>query len=266
MVLIIAEAGENHLGDRTMARQLVGMAASSGADYVKFQMYSAAKAANDDPEKEWFGTVEVSEEMWQDLVDNSKALGIEPLCTPWDIEKAEIIYRSGVNTMKIASFHTTDLELLDYVNERSDRVFISTGMSSVEEIDRAVNTLNKVDDLYVLHCVSEYPLPPENVNLRIIQTLKDRYGSRAKIGYSDHTTGILSPVAAVAMGADAIEKHVTLSKDLEGTDHILSADAVELPEMVREIRLLEIMMGSPEKRITALEAENQDFLRNRFRH
>ncbi|MFQ5875573.1 MAG: N-acetylneuraminate synthase family protein [Dehalococcoidia bacterium] len=266
MTIIIAEAGENHCGDMEMARQLIELAARSGADYVKFQLYDASQVADDDPEREWFHRVQLSEDRWFELAAYARQVGIAPLATPWDCTKAEAIFQASLDTVKIASFHTVDLELLDFVNQRARRVFLSTGMSSLEEVERAVATLDRVEEFYVLHCVSEYPLPPENVNLRVMDTLRERFGHRARIGYSDHTIGILAPVAAVARGAEVIEKHITLDKSLPGTDHILSADPEELPEMVRQIRLVETMLGQPEKRLTKLESELQTFVRKRFRH
>ena len=120
--------------------------------------------------------------------------------------------------------------------------------------------------LYLLHCVSEYPLPPEHANLRVMDTLRATFGHRATIGYSDHTIGIVAAVAAVAMGADVIEKHITLDKRLPGTDHVLSADPDELAEMVRQIRLVETLRGAPQKRLTSEEAKVQSFMRRRFSH
>jgi N,N'-diacetyllegionaminate synthase len=266
MTVIIAEAGENHCGDIGMARQLVELAAVSGCDFVKFQLYDADLAADDDPEKPWFRGVQISAETWSHLVEHARATGIKPLATPWDVVQAERIFEAGLQEVKIASFHVPDLKLLRYVNERARTVFMSVGMCTFDEIDAAVASLSSVQDLYILHCVSEYPLPPENVNLRGMDTLRERYGNRARIGYSDHTTDIVAAVAAVARGAEVVEKHITLGKDLEGTDHILSADPGELPEMVRQIRLVETMLGSSERILTVAEAEHRTFLRERFHH
>ncbi|OGX04551.1 MAG: hypothetical protein A3G87_05880 [Omnitrophica bacterium RIFCSPLOWO2_12_FULL_50_11] len=266
MVLIIAEAGENHCGDMDMAHELIEVAARARADYVKFQLYDASKVAESDPEKEWFQKVQLSDEQFFDLVAYARKQGIQPLGTPWDVEKAELIFRAGIPDMKVASFHVVDLELLRFVNGRARRVFLSTGMSSIEEIETAVDALEQVPELYVLHCVSEYPLPPERVNLRVMGALKQRFGRQAKIGYSDHTISIIAAVAAVANGAEVIEKHITLDKTLPGTDHIFSADPDELVELVKQIRMVETLLGSSEKHLTPTEAENQIFMRTRFRH
>jgi sialic acid synthase SpsE len=168
--------------------------------------------------------------------------------------------------MKIASFHICDLEMISYVSTRAQRVFLSTGMATYEEIDEAVSILKDVPELYLLHCVSEYPLSYENVNLRVIAALKNRYGDVARIGFSDHTIGILAPVAAAAFGAEVIEKHITLDKNLEGTDHILSADPCELIEMLRQIRAVEKILGSGRKVLTDVEKSHKEFLRHRFSH
>ena len=138
---------------------------------------------------------------------------------------------------------------------------MSTGMSTPEEIDRAVNLMDKAE-LYLMHCVSEYPLPEELVNLKVMDYLKERYN--CKVGYSDHTMGILAPLVAVARGADVVEKHITLSKTYPGTDHILSADPAELKLLVEYTRSIRRILGQKEKKMTENEHNNQEFMRNRF--
>lgn len=261
MCIIIAEAGENHLGDMDIARRMIDLSKTAGADYVKFQYYNADKCADSDPEKEWFKKVELDTKKLKLLYDYAGKVGIRFLCTPWDIYNARGLFALGLKDIKIASFHITDYKMLEFINQKAEKVFMSTGMSTQEEIDRAVKIMNKAD-LYLLHCVSEYPLAEERVNLRVMDYLKERYG--CKVGYSDHTLGILAPLAAVAIGADVIEKHITLSKGYFGTDHILSADPAELKELVRCARRIETMLGSREKVLTEAEAKNRQFLRNRF--
>ena len=263
MCLIIAEAGENHLGDMRLAKKMIDMAKETGADYVKFQHYDAADCSGEDPEKEWFEKVQLDMERLRDLYDYSKSRGIKFLCTPWDTGKAEDLFSLGLTEMKVASFHITDLKMLELINDKAERVFLSTGMSSEEELDAAVDVLDKAD-FYLLHCVSEYPLPENRVNLNTMDYLRKRYG--CKVGYSDHTQDILAPIAAAAKGADVIEKHITLSKKFQGTDHILSAEPAELKIMVEYIRRIGTMLGKDAKIITAGERENQNFLRNRFSH
>lgn len=261
MCLIIAEAGENHSGDMELAKKMIDLSKISGADYVKFQYYNADNCSNNDPEKEWFKVVQLDIEKIKCLRDYANQKDIQFLCTPWEAQKAAELFSIGIMDMKIASFHIADLEMLKLINERGRRVFMSTGASSLDEIDAAVNLLQKVD-LYLLHCVSEYPLPEENVNLKVMDFFRKRYG--CNVGYSDHTLGILAPLAAVARGADVIEKHITMSKTFQGTDHILSADPSELKLLVEYTRRLELILGTEEKRITAKEMGVQQFLRNRF--
>lgn len=261
MCLIIAEAGENHLGDMELAKKMIELSKTAGADYVKFQYYNADNCSDDDPEKKWFEKVQLDIGKVKYLYNYATQKGISFLCTPWDTQKADDLFSLGVIDMKIASFHITDIEMLKLINERGRRVFMSTGMSSVEEIDIAVKLLNKID-LYLLHCVSEYPLPEENVNLKAMDFLRERYG--CKVGYSDHTLGILAPLAAVARGADAIEKHITISKTYFGTDHILSADPAELKLLIEYARRIEAILGKKEKKMTKKEIKAQQFLRSRF--
>jgi len=263
MCIVIAEAGENHLGDMDIAVRMIDLARDAGADYVKFQYYDAEECADSDPEKDWFRKVQLDKDKLRYLYNSAKEKGIAFLCTPWDAAKADDIFSLGVRDMKIASFHITDLDLLKLVNKRAQKVFLSTGMSSVEEIDRAVSLLKDVD-LFLLHCVSEYPLPEDRVNMKTMDFLKERYG--CKVGYSDHTLGIVAPLVAAARGAEVIEKHFTLSKTYFGTDHILSADPVELKILVECVRRISSILGKKEKMMTEAERSNQDFLRKRFSH
>lgn len=266
MAIVIAEAGENHCGNWDMAKELIAVAGRAGADYVKFQLYDASSVAADDPEREWFFRVQVPDDVWAELASAALREGIKPLCTPWGIEKAQAIRKVTPHAIKIASFHIINQELLAYVNQNFKTVFMSTGMTEMAEIERAVSWLDKVEHLYILHCVSDYPLAPQDANLRVMETLQRRFGHRARIGYSDHTVGIFAPVVAAAMGAEVIEKHITSDKTLEGTDHILSADPGELAEMIRQIRAVEILRGGGEKRMTPNEARMQEFMRTRFSH
>lgn len=261
MCLIIAEAGENHLGDMEIAKKMIDLSKESGADYVKFQYYNADNCSDDDPEKEWFERVQLDLNKVKYLYNYACRIKINFLCTPWDTDKAEELFSIGIKDMKIASFHITNTEMIELINKKAEKVFMSTGMSSIEEIDTAVKLLNKVD-LYLLHCVSEYPLPEENVNLRNMDFLRERYG--CMVGYSDHTLSILAPLVAISRGADVIEKHITLSKTYFGTDHILSADPVELKLLVEYSRRIKVILGKKEKRMTEKEIKSQEYLRNRF--
>ena len=266
MTLVIAEVGENHCGDWGMARDLIRSAAEAGADYVKFQLYDANATAKDDPERDWFFRVQVPDGIWRELAVYAKECGIEPLCTPWGIEKARVVHDVTPKAVKIASFHITNEPFLHAINGSFEKVFLSTGMADLSEIERAVSILSQVKELFLLHCVSEYPMPLEHANLRVMETLRSHFNSRVRVGYSDHSVGLSTAVAAAAMGADVIEKHITMDKKLEGTDHVLSADPKELVEMVRQIRLMNTLRGGPEKKVSSEEKKNQLFMRNRFSH
>lgn len=263
MCIIIAEVGENHLGDMEIAKRLIDLAKDAGTDYVKFQYYNADDTSDTDPEKEWFKKVQLDMQKLKYLYDYAAKRGIGFLCTPWDAEKAKDLFLLGIKDTKVASFHIADYEMLELINEKAEKVFMSTGMATPEEIDRAVKIMDRVE-LYLLHCVSEYPLSEEHVNLKVMDYLKERFG--CKVGYSDHTKDILAPLAAVARGADCIEKHITLSKSYPGTDHILSAVPAELKLLVEYVRRTEAILGKKEKKMTEVELKNQRFLRNRFHY
>jgi sialic acid synthase SpsE len=157
----------------------------------------------------------------------------------------------------------TNHSLLDYVNQHADVVFLSTGMSNLEEVGESLEHLNRVKDVFILHCVTQYPCSDSNANLLAIRVLQNAFPDY-KIGYSDHTLGITAPLAAVSLGAQVIEKHYTLAKTLPGTDHILSATPEEFREMVSQIRRLEIMLGSPEKKPSPAEMEIRELVRHRW--
>ena len=167
-----------------------------------------------------------------------------------------------MDSIKLASFHIADRDLLEFIASKFKTVFLSTGMSTLQDIENAVEVL-KVENLYLLHCVSDYPLKVEDVNLKVMNSLR-KYTKY--IGYSDHTIGTTAVLAAVSLGADVIEKHFTISKDLPGTDHIFSATPEELKYIVEETGKIELLLGTAEKVMTTLEKKNQAFLRMRFRH
>ncbi len=222
------------------------------------------------------------------LRDHAKAHRIGFLVTPEKKKQAEMLADIGIEQVKIASSCLVDDELLDYVNGRFKRVFISTGLAELPEIDGAVRRLSSVTDLYIFHCIAEYPTGPllderglsamrdEDVHMEMMHILAERY-PRAKVGYSDHTVGLLAPMVAAASGARAIEKHITLDRETPvrnfnekrqylGTDHVLSLEPGELAEMVRTIRLIEKMLGTKEWRRSPGELKLRDFLRSRFHH
>ncbi|MBI1976828.1 MAG: N-acetylneuraminate synthase family protein [Candidatus Omnitrophica bacterium] len=246
------------------ARQMVVEAAKAGADIVKFQSYRGMDVAPDDPEREWFAKVELSDEMHFELKELAEKNGVEFLSSPFTVERAVFLCEKvGLKKIKIASSEMLNLRLLDYVNRHAETVFLSTGLATIDEIRQAVSRLDKVKVCYLLHCVTQYPTPPEDINLSVITRMKREFPGY-RVGFSDHTLGILAPVIAAALGAEVIEKHFTLDKTLPGTDHILSVDPPELKEMVRQIRQVEALLGDPLKKPTGAEKAMIQFVRTRF--
>lgn len=262
--IIIAEIGENHLGDMARARKMVEEAARAGADIAKFQSYLGSDVAPDDPEREWFTKVQLSDEAHRGLKECAEKSNIEFMSAPFSLGRAKFLCEGlGLAKVKVGSSEMLNFGLLDYLNGRVQTLFLSTGMANMEEIESALQHVKKVRDCYIMHCVTQYPTKPQDVNLNAITALKKRF-PKHHIGYSDHTTGILAPMAAVALGAEVIEKHFTLDKSLPGTDHVLSATPAELKELVANVRQIELMLGSPEKKPTKEEAEITGFVRSRF--
>lgn len=262
--IIIAEVGENHLGDMDAAKRMIRESAAAGADIVKFQSYRAVDVADDDPEKEWFAKVELSDAAHFELARVASEAGVEFMSAPFTLERARFLCEAvGLRKIKIASSEMLNGPLLNYVNSHASTVFLSTGLSTLAEVNDAVERLRDVEHLFVLHCVTQYPTLPEDANLLAIRTLQQSF-PRLHIGYSDHTIGIRAAVASVAVGAAAVEKHFTLDKSLPGTDHVLSADPAELRAMVEEIRAVEVLLGSGGKGPTAAEETLREFVRGRF--
>ena len=263
-VLIIAEVGENHIGDMERARRMVAEAAKAGADMVKFQSYLASEVRDDDPEKEWFAKVQLSDKAHYELKDCAEQHGVEFLSSPFSLDRAKFLCEKlGLRKIKIASSEMLNFPLLDYINEHAETVFLSTGMATLDEIKLALTHLNKLKTCYIMHCVTQYPAKPQDVNLRAITTLIVAFPEH-HIGYSDHTIGTQAALTAAALGAEVIEKHFTLDKSLPGTDHILSADPDELKRLVIAIREVETLLGSSIKKPTEDELKIKSFVYSRF--
>ena len=287
-VLIIAEIGECWNGDFDQAKRLIEVAAEAGCDYAKFQTLDRDGVADDDPEREWFLSIALDRDQLIALREHSVRHRIGFLVTPEKKKQAEMLAGLGMSEVKIASSCLVDDELLEYVNKNFRRVFISTGLAELPEIDGAVRRLSGVPELFIFHCIAEYPTGPllderglaplrdEDVHMQMMNILAERY-PQARVGYSDHTVGLLAPMVAVASGAHVIEKHITLDRETPvrnfqqkgpylGTDHVLSLEPDELAEMVRMIRLIERMRGTNEWRRSAGELKLREFLRGRFHH
>lgn len=277
-VTIIAEAGVNHNGDFPLACRLADVAREAGADYVKFQTGIPEKVISTFAEQaEYQKTNTGTHESQLDMVRKimlrphefaplkayCDSIGIPFISTPFDLESIEIVKALQMDYMKIPSGEITNLPYLRAVAKAGLPVIMSTGMSTLPEIESALKVLEsggiQLSEITLLHCNTEYPTPYVDVNLRAMLTLRDTFGT--KVGYSDHTPGIEIPVAAVAMGAEVIEKHFTLDKTLPGPDHVASLDPHELSEMVKAIRHTELALGSPEKRPSKSEKKNMPIAR-----
>jgi N,N'-diacetyllegionaminate synthase len=272
--LIIAEAGVNHDGDLAMARKLVGVAASAGADVVKFQTFSADRLVTSGARKADYQVrttgvsesqhamihrLELSRDMHVALIEECTRRGIEFLSSGFDASDIDLLVELGIKRFKIPSGEMTNLPYLRHIGRNGKEVILSTGMATLGEIEEALEVLERAGTprqlVTLLHCTTEYPTPMPEVNLRAMQAIHAAFG--VSVGYSDHTPGIEVPIAAVALGASVIEKHFTLDRDLPGPDHRASLEPAELEAMVRGIRNIEIALGDGVKRVTPSEAKNK---------
>ncbi len=264
--LIIAEIGENHIGEIKLAKRMIAQAAEAGADMVKFQSYHGKDFKDDDPEKDWFAKVELSNEAHFELKRFSEKNGVEFLSAPFSMERAKFLCEEiGLRKIKVASGMMMNYELLDYLNSSNiNTIFLSTGLATLFEIAEVLKHLKRIPIVYVLHCVTQYPCKDEEANLRAILTLQKEF--KFPVGYSDHTIGIDACVASVSLGASVIEKHFTFDKNCtEGTDHIISATAGEFKMMVKKIKRLEVLLGEGVKEPSSGEKLILRFARDRFR-
>jgi N-acetylneuraminate synthase len=270
-VFVVAEIGINHNGDVELAKSLMTSAARAGCDAVKFQKRTPLLAVPDSqrlvPRDTPWGTmsyleykekIEFGELEYREIDSHAKSLGLAWFASPWDVPSIEFLEGFDVPIHKVASACLTDLALLRAIAETHRRVIMSTGMSTIEEIDQAVEVLGTTR-LTLLHSTSTYPCPPNEANLRTIETLRQRYG--VPVGYSGHETGLQISLAAVALGAAAIERHVTLDRSMWGTDQAASLEPHGLERLVRDIRVLELALGDGVKRIFPGEEEPRRRLR-----
>jgi N,N'-diacetyllegionaminate synthase len=249
--LIIAEAGMNHDGSLGNAIRLAEVAAEAGTDAVKFQLHdAAAETTRDAPSPpyfqhetrwEYFERTAFSDEQWQALKNACGAAGIEFLCSAFSVEAIRRLEAVGVARHKIPSGEVTNLELVRAAAATGKPVLLSSGMSSLAELDVAVEAAGQ--NVTVLQCTSAYPTPPERVGLNLLAELRERYGR--PVGLSDHSAGPYAAFAAVALGASVVEKHFTLSRELYGPDAALALEPAELEELVEGIREIEAMLASP---------------------
>jgi N,N'-diacetyllegionaminate synthase len=270
-VLIIAEAGVNHNGSMELALQLVDAAKASGADAVKFQSFradllatpSAHKAAyqertvpNSESQLEMLRRLQLDAHSHRRIIEYCKEVGIEFLSSPFDAESADLLESMGVGMYKIPSGEITNIPFLEYLARKGKPLILSTGMSTLGEVEEAIHAIVTTAPIPItlLHCVTEYPAPYAEVNLRAMHTLRQAFG--VPVGYSDHTPGIEIAVAASALGAEVIEKHFTLDRSLPGPDHAASLEPDELKQMVQAIRHVESALGDGIKTPAACELPN----------
>ncbi|HBB91098.1 MAG: N-acetylneuraminate synthase [Bacteroidetes bacterium GWF2_49_14] len=272
-VMIIAEAGVNHNGSLERAFRMIDAAASAGADIIKFQSFKTEKLVTADAPKaayqqsntgetgSQFGMLkklELAEDAHVLLMNYCREKGITFMSTPFDADSAGMLNRLEVEMFKVGSGDLTNLPLLRQLAGFGKPVILSTGMADMDEIGKALEVVIKgglpKEKITVLHANTDYPTPYSDVNLTAMLAIKRKFG--VTIGYSDHTDGIEVPVAAVALGAQVIEKHFTLDRNLEGPDHKASLEPAELTAMVRSIRNIEIALGNGKKIPSAGERKN----------
>ena len=272
-IIIIAEAGVNHNASMEMARRMVREAARAGADYVKFQtavpeLVISSIAPKAEYQKETTGEGESQLDMcraihlplsaYAELAELCREEGIGFMSTPFDLVSIDTLAPLGMDYWKIPSGEITNLPYLRKIASKGGNVILSTGMSTLDEVETAVSVLEKGGiprrDVILLHCTTQYPTPMEDVNLRAMDTLATL--GCGGIGYSDHTLGIEVPIAAAARGAAVIEKHFTLDKNLPGPDHRASLEPAELKAMVDAVRNIEVALGTGVKTAAPSEVAN----------
>ena len=261
---IIAEIGINHNGDLNLAKQMIDGAVKAGCDAVKFQKRTPELCV---PKDQWdierdtpWGRmkyidyrhkVEFGADEYKQIDDHCKANGIQWFASPWDEEAVAFLERFNVPVYKIASASLTDMTLLEHVKKTGRPVMISTGMSTIDEIEAGVNFVG-TDNLLVAHSTSAYPCPVEALNLRMITTLKNKYAG-VPIGYSGHETGLAPTWAAVALGAAFVERHVTIDRAMWGSDQAASVEMGGLERLVANIRDIERSLGDGVKKVYDIE-------------
>ena len=270
-VLIIAEAGVNHNGNLDLALKMVDEAKRAGADIVKFQTaipekviskyadkaeYQKKTTGNEESQLEMCKRIHLKLSDYDIIKKYCEEVGIEFLSTPFDLESIDYLEKLGMRLWKIPSGEITNLPYLIKIAKTGKPVIMSTGMAELNEVEEAVNVLkeNGAGEITLLHCTTEYPAPFESVNLRAMNTLREKF--ETEVGYSDHTVGFEAAVAAVVLGATVIEKHFTLNHNMEGPDHKASLEPEEFEVMVNNIRLIEKALGDGVKQPAEAEKKN----------
>ena len=273
--LIIAEIGVNHNGNIDTAKKMIEVAKECGADIVKFQTFNTdaltskfAKMAEyqkknmgeEKSQKDMLKSLALSYDDFRELADYCKKVGIMFLSTPFDIGSVHFL-NSLQDIWKIPSGEITNYPYLVEIAKTKKKIILSTGMCTMDEVEASLKVLkdNGATDITLLHCTTDYPAPLESVNLKAMLTLKEKFD--CPVGYSDHTKGIEVSVAAVAMGAEVIEKHFTLDRNMPGPDHKASLEPNELKELVDAVRNVEKAIGDGNKKPTESELQNRNVAR-----
>lgn len=257
---VIAEIGLNHNGDVEIAKRLIDVAADAGANAVKFQKrtpeISTPEHMRDVPRETPWGTmtyleyryrVEFDREQYIDIGDYATLRGLDWFASPWDVPSVDFLEDLNVVAHKVASASLTDTEMLERLKATGKPIILSTGMSTLEQIDRAVAHLG-TENLILLHATSTYPMEADEANLRVIPALRERFAG-VPVGYSGHERGLQISLAAVALGAVAVERHITLDRTMWGSDHSASLEPTGLEHLVRDIRVIEEALGDGKKRV-----------------
>ncbi len=274
-VLIIAEAGVNHNGSIETAKKMIDKAVDADVDIIKFQTFKSEKlvsksaqqaeyqkknigSSSDNSQLNMLKKLELSHTDHQELIEYCNQKGIRFFSTAFDLESVDYLHSLNIGLWKIPSGEITNYPYLKKIAQFGEPVILSTGMCEMQDIEAALKVLTdnglSKDKISILHCNTEYPTPFKDVNLLAMNELKKRFGVR--VGYSDHTKGIEVPIAAVALGAEIIEKHFTLDRNMEGPDHKASLEPDELKAMVSAIRNIELALGDGHKTISESERKN----------
>jgi N,N'-diacetyllegionaminate synthase len=275
---IIAEAGVNHNGSLKKALKLIDVAAAAGANAIKFQTFKAKNLATDyAPKAEYqkcrslkqetqfqmLKKLEFTELMHKTCLKKCKKKKIIFISSAFDIESLNYLKKFKVSYFKVPSGEITNIPYLEVLGKFGKKVILSTGMSNIYEIKKAIKTLTtngtKKNNITLMQCTSAYPAPYDEINLNVMATLRNRY--KLSIGFSDHSLGVQASIAAVALGAKVIEKHLTLNRKLKGPDHIASLDPNEFKFMTQSIRIVEKVLGDKIKQITKSERKNISIVR-----
>ncbi|KYH34823.1 N,N'-diacetyllegionaminic acid synthase [Clostridium tepidiprofundi DSM 19306] len=272
-VFIVAEIGANHNGNVELAKKMVKVAADCGVDAVKFQTYTSEELLADkdriitwgneeyrksEPIGEMFDRLALPRKVHKEVFDYARRLGVIPFSTPFSVEGLHFLESLGVPCVKVAASDVNFLDMLKEISKINKPVMLSLGKCTLSEADRAISTLlnGGCDKIVIMHCVSQYPSPMNEMNLKVIESLKVLY-PECIIGFSDHSVGITATLGAVALGAKVIEKHFTLDRKMLGPDHWFSMDPTDMKDLVTEIRNLEVAMGHPRKRVLECELDEK---------